>query len=74
MGSGQYVLFTNDLEYDGSDITSGEIYQWIGHSTLANFCSTSGSFTITDEMYIAVHGGNVDAVKPLLKTLIIEKA
>lgn len=74
MGSGQYVLFTNDLEYDGSGITSGEIYQWIGHSTLANSCSTSGSFTITDEMYIAVHGGNVDAVKPLLKTLIIEKA
>lgn len=69
----QFVLITDDLGYDGSGITSGEIYQWIGHSTLANSCSTSGTFTITDEMYIAVHGGNVDAVKPLLKTLRIEK-
>lgn len=70
----QFVLITDDLGYDGSGITSGEIYQWIGHSTLANSCSTSGTFTITDEMYITVHGGNVDAVKPLLKTLRIEKA
>lgn len=74
LGSRQHVLFTNDLEYEGSGIVSGKIYDWIGHSTSEPYCRTYGSFVVRDEMYIAVLGGNVNAVKPLLKTLIIEKA
>lgn len=73
LGSGQYVLFTDDLEYEGSSIDSGKIYQWIGHSTLANFCFTSGAFSVTSEMYMALYSSSTDAVKQLLKTLIIEK-
>lgn len=73
LGSGQYVLFTDDLEYEGSSIDSGKIYQWIGHSTLANFCFTSGAFSVTSEMYMALYSSSTDTVKQLLKTLIIEK-
>lgn len=74
LGSGQYVLFTDDLKYEGAGVVSGKTYDWIGHSTRESYCHTSGSFVVKNEMYIAVHGGNVDAVKPLLKTLRIEKA
>ena len=74
LGSGQHVLFTDDLKYEGAGVVSGKIYDWIGHSTSELYCHTSGSFVVRDEMYIAVYNGNVDAVKPLLKTLRIEKA
>lgn len=73
-GNGKYALFTDDLGYEGAGVVSGKTYDWIGHSTRESYCHTSGSFVIKNETYIAVHGGNVDAVKPLLKTLIIEKA
>ena len=73
-GSGKYALFTDDLRFEGGSVVSGKIYRWIGHSTQESYCFTSGTFTITDEMYIAVYNGNVDAVKSLLKTLRIEKA
>lgn len=75
LGSGQYVLFTNDLGYGGSGIDSAKIYDWIGHSTRELYCHTSGAFTVTNEMYIAsLDDTNIEKLKQLLKTLRIEKA
>ncbi len=74
LGSDQHVLFTNDLAYNGGDIISGKIYRWIGHSSSEKLCNLSGSFTVTNVMYIACSKPEIEPVKPLLKTLRIEKA
>lgn len=74
LGSGQSVLITDALDYYGSNYIEGKTYNWVGHDTLTKFCFTSGIFTVKDVMYIAsAFKTDMEAVKQLLKTLIIEK-
>lgn len=73
-GSGKFALFTDDLEFIGDSYATDKIYDWIGHSTSELYCHTSGSFVVRDVMYIALDNKkDIDTVKQLLKTLIIEK-
>lgn len=75
LGSKMYIVFTDNISFDGTAEGEGKFMSWIGHSSESSLCRLSGTLIVKDNAYLACGGPSwsISASKQLLATMNIEK-